>query len=332
MPQDHSAQPPPQDSRPASPKAVAWSWSAAARGAVYALPGGVAALHDPAQGIALAVGVLPAAAMPLPARRRLRLVAVVAGLCVGLPMVLGAVLVQNTWTAVAGVFALAVGTALLAARRPAGGLLMSLCLPMVGAGFSYPDVGQALGLAALMLAGSAYAWVVSLAWPVSAPQNRPAPALPERSAALGYGVRLGLAGAVTAAFGLALAPTHPGWPVAAALLVMRPAPQMQRLRSVGRVLSVLAGGLAALALLHLAPPGWGYGVGAVCTVALAAATRGSRWYIMPAFVTFLVLVMMLLPAPAREQAGFDERLAATLFGVAVAYLFGLAVPRLLGRS
>ena len=67
-----------------------WRWPAALRGALYALPGGLVALHDPGQGLSLAVGVLPAAALGLLPTRRARPMTLVAGLCVGLLMLLQA--------------------------------------------------------------------------------------------------------------------------------------------------------------------------------------------------------------------------------------------------
>jgi hypothetical protein len=39
---------------------------------------------------------------------------------------------------VAGIFVLAVGASLLAARRPHGMIALTLCLPLVAIGFSYP--------------------------------------------------------------------------------------------------------------------------------------------------------------------------------------------------
>ncbi|MBC3842966.1 hypothetical protein GXW82_30705 [Streptacidiphilus sp. 4-A2] len=150
--------------------------------------------------------------------------------------------------------------------------------------------------------------------------------LMDRRVALDYGLRLGECGASAAACGLWLAPTHPGWPVAAALLVMRPAPDMQRLRSVGRVLAVLGGGGAALLLLGAHPPGWGYALICLGVLALAAATQGSRWYVTPAYTSLLVLLLMLHADPAQAHGRFNERVTATLAGVALAYLFGLLLP------
>jgi len=92
------------------------------------------------------------------------------------------------------------------------------------------------------------------------PERQPSAATEETEAppTLGYGLRFGAAGASAAAIGFALGLEHVGWATAACLLVMRPAAEMQRLRSVGRI-------------------------------AAAAATRAGRWYVTPAFTTFLVL-------------------------------------------
>ncbi|MBC3842965.1 hypothetical protein GXW82_30700 [Streptacidiphilus sp. 4-A2] len=145
--------------------AVVWSWPAAGRGVLFAVPSFLVAPHDPGQGLALALGVLPATLVGLPPTRRGRLTILLLGLCVGLPMVLGSALTRSDWLAVPGVFVLAVAAAQLAARRRLGLVVMSLCLPMVGVGLSYRDIAQAAGFALLILCGSVYAWMLALAWP-----------------------------------------------------------------------------------------------------------------------------------------------------------------------
>ena len=119
---------------------------------------------------------------------------------------------------------------------------------------------------------------------------------------------------------------HVGWATAAAMLVMRPSADMQRLRSVGRVVSVVVGALAAagLALLTTAPV-W-YSVAILLVLAGVAATRPSRWYVTPAFTTFIAISMLLYSNPSDAQARFNERVGETLLGVAFAYFFGLLVP------
>ena len=114
---------------------------------------------------------------------------------------------------------------------------------------------------------------------------------------------------------------------------MRPSEEMQKLRSVGHVVSVVAGALAAVAFLRASPAlGW-YAVAAVAAIAGAGGTSRSRWYVTATFTTFLVLVMLLYadPSVANEQWRLAERVGETGLGVGLAYLFGLFVPRLVER-
>ena len=217
-------------------------WTLAALGALYAPPAAAVVLNDRSRGLALAVGVLPGAMAGLASTRRARLVVVVLGVSIGVPMLVGGLLAGVPVLAVGAIALLGVAAALLAARSRVGQIAMTVSLPMVGIGLSFSDVGQAAGLAGLMVLGSLFACVVSMLWPEHAPPAPPArpagppPAVPT----IGYGVRLGAAGATAAAIGFVLDLEHVGWACAAALLVMRPAADMQRLRSVGRVLAVTA--------------------------------------------------------------------------------------------
>lgn len=302
---------------------LAWSWTDAARGALYALPPALVALHDPAHGLALAAGALPAAAAGLAPTRRRRLATLVVGIAAGLSIVVGALLAATGWFAVAGMFAVCFGAAVSAARRRLGLLAMMLCAPLIGVGLSEP-VTKSLEAAALIAAGSAYCFLVSLAWPErpAVPAPRRAPMTP--ADAFDYGMRLACAGASATAIGLAWAPTHPGWPPAAALLVMRPAPEMQWLRSQGRLLSVLLGGLAAGMLVRADPPNAGYSLALLAALAAATATQRSRWYVLPAFSTFVVLLLLAAGDPGDVRARFAERMLATVAGVGLAYFFALA--------
>lgn len=198
---------------------------------------------------------------------------------------------------------------------------MTLALPMVGIGLSF-DAAGAAGAAALIAAGGAWAWLVSLAWPEFAPPPRPARA-PGTGPTLAYGVRLGAAGATAAAIGFLLDLGHVGWAVAAALLVMRPGAELQRLRSAGRVLSVLAGALAGIAFMTWDPAAEVFAVVIAATVAAAAGTHPSRWYVTPAFTTFLVFLLFLTDDPDAAAARFGERMGETLLGVAIAAVFSL---------
>jgi fusaric acid resistance family protein len=309
---------------------LAWSWTDAALGATYALPAAVViAVDDPGRGLALTVGVLPAAIVGLAPTRRARLIVVVSGVVIGVPMLLGGLLSGIPVLAVAAIALLGVGSALLAARSRVGTIAMTLALPMVGVGLSYDDVGEVAGLAGLFVAGSAFAWLVSLAWPERLPEPRP-PTLPTPPT-LDYGIRLGVAGATAAAIGFLLDLDHVGWATAAALLVMRPAVEMQRLRSVGRLIAVTVGALAAVALVHADPSGGWYAAAAVATIAGAAGTHRSRWYVTAAFTTFLVFLLLLHADPQDAASRFNERVLETVLGVGIAYAYGLLLPALRER-
>ncbi len=303
---------------------LSWDWVDAALGASYALPAALVALDDPARGLALAVGVLPAAILGLPAKRRGRLALIALGVLTGVPMLVGGILAGVPVVAVIAIGLLGVGAALLAARSRVGQIAMVLSLPMVAVGLSYSDVGKAAGLAALMVAGSIFACAVSMLWPE---RQRPPERPPATAPTLEYGIRLGAAGASAAAIGFILGLEHVGWACAAALLVMRPAADMQRLRSVGRILAVAVGALLAVWFVRLQPDAGGYALAALAAVAAAAGTHRSRWYVTAGFTTFLVFLLLLHSDPGSADSRFAERLLETALGVGIAYLFGLALPR-----
>ena len=292
-------------------------------GALYALPAAVVVLDDRSRGLALAVGVLPAAIIGLAPTRRGRLATVALGASIGVPMFVGGLLSGVPLIAVASIAILGVTSALLAARSRLGQIVMTLSLPMVGIGLSYDDVATAAGLAALMVVGALFACLVSMLWPeqpVARAADRSAPTGPT----IGYGIRLGLTGATAAAIGFALDLEHVGWACAAGLLVMRPAAEMQRLRSTGRIVAVTCGALAGVALARMSPPAAAYSVAVIAAVAGAAGTRPSRWYVTPAFTTFLVFLLLLYAHPETAASRFGERVLETLLGVGIASVYALA--------
>ena len=177
-----------------------------------------------------------------------------------------------------------------------------------------------------MIAGSLYAFAVSLLWPpsVAVPPSVAAPPPPT----LLFGLRLGFAGATAAAIGFALDLDHVGWAATAAMLVIRPAREMQQLRSVGRLVSVVIGALAGVALARLGPASAVYSLVILVTVGVVAATNRSRWYITPAFTTFIVFLLLLHSNPGTAAERFGERVTETFLGVAIVYLFGVALPTL----
>jgi hypothetical protein len=251
----------------------------------------------------------------------------------GASMLVGAVLAVWPPLAVVGIFVLAVLAARAAVGRALGGIALSLCLPLVGIGFSFSDVGTAAGLALVIVIGSAYALVISLLWPAGHPVDVPRVFVPPVKAMMvRFGYLAGATGAICAAAGFALDLEHVGWAPGAALLVMRPAPRMQEDRSVARIVDVVVGAAVAIVLVTLGAPAWVYSIAITVAVVCVTATAGSRWYVVPAFTTFLVFVMLLVDSPHDAQARFWERALETAFGVAVAAAVGLLGPRLLDRG
>ena len=174
--------------------------------------------------------------------------------------------------------------AVLAARAAAGHALgaiaLSLCLPLVGIGFSFTDVGTAAGLALVIVLGSAYGLVISLLWPAGhAIRLSSVFVPPPRAMMVRFGYLAGAAGAVCAAVGFALDLEHVGWATGAALLVMRPAPRLQEDRSIARVVDVVVGASVAIALVTGGAPAWAYSVAIAVAVVCVTATAGSRWYV-----------------------------------------------------
>lgn len=66
---------------------MAWRWSAALPGALFAIPAAIVTLRDPSVGLALAYGAVPAAAVGITPTRGSRHVIVVVGACIGLSLV-----------------------------------------------------------------------------------------------------------------------------------------------------------------------------------------------------------------------------------------------------
>lgn len=308
---------------------VVWSWPALTRGVLLGSPAAVVTASDLQLGAVLAIGVLPVAAIPLAPLRRGRIQAGLVGLVAAMSLLMGGVLAQWPTLAVTGILVMAPLAAHLSVGRPAALLTLTLALPLMAVGFSYPGISAAAPLAAALGLGAAYATAVSLLWPPqTAEPATPPPALP-RDTMLRYGYAAGVAGAGCAAVGFTLHLEHVGWAPAAALLVMRPVPAIQRLRSLDRVLDVVVGAAAAIAMTTLEAPDWLYALVVLAGVAAATATAGSRWYLLPALTTYLAFVLLLYDEPGGGSDRFWERVLETVLGVGAAAVFGLLLPALM---
>jgi hypothetical protein len=305
---------------------IAWHWTYFLLGAVYAIPAMTVLPFNATAGLALAVGVLPVAAFPLPATRRARRTVPVVGALSALGFVLGSLLTQVPPLAVVAMFGLAFGGVMWARRGRAGALVLALVLPLTGIALSYEDFAQGASIALLVLGGSLYGWVIGSLWPERTPLIPPRPQEATRREAVVYGILLGLAAACAAAIGYALSLEHVGWATGAALLVMRPTRQQLLLRSVGRATSVVLGALCAAVFAALPLPTSVTVIAVGAVLASLSATQGSRWYVAGAFTTFLALTLILQDASELPGARFAERTLETAIGVGLALLFGVVIP------
>jgi hypothetical protein len=314
-------------------RALVWSWGDALRCGICTIPAAlVVASGHVSEGLGCAIGILPAGIVGMAPTRRGRLKVPVVGALFALSVILGSLLSRNSVLAVVGIFFVGFGSALLASRRRVGTVAMTLCAPVAAIGLSYSDLGNAAGIAALMLAGSVWSYAVFMLWPEQSVSKaaQPIVLLPEKFAR-SYAVLLGLAAASCAAVGEAIHTDHVGWATAAAMFVMRPSAEMQQLRSVGRVASVFLGAFAAVAFLRANPSLAAVAMATVVSIVALGATHESRWYVTPLFGTFLVLTLLLYSdaTTATEKWRFNERVGETVLGVGFAYLYGLLIPQLI---
>jgi uncharacterized membrane protein YccC len=280
-------------------------------------------------GIPLAIGVLPAAILPVPARRRDRVLIFALGVVAGFSMLVGGIVSPLPTVAVALVLGVLVVLAAAAARAvPAGRIVLTLGVPLVAVGLSYDDLATSAGAFLVLSAGALYAWLVALALPARDPGPRPAPPVPPT---LGYGLRLGAAAAIAYLITGTLGYDHPGWAPAACLLVARPELDLLQSRGITRVVSVVVGATVAGAVINLDVAPIGYAILIAAALGAASGTIGSRWYITSAFSTFLVFLTMLAGQPEALATTFDLRVSETILGVALAYLFVWLLPTLAER-
>ncbi len=309
---------------------LSWRWSRFGLGLLFAAPAMLVAPFHPTLGVALGIGVIPAAAFGLPPRRRARAIIPVVGTLSALGLLLGALLAEWPVVAVLAVLGLAIVASLNAPRGRLGQLILVLVLPMTGIGLSFSWSSVTGGFAACIVAGSVYAWMVSLLWPEREERARAASPVPRGRALLVYGILLGMAAALAATIGFVLDLEHVGWATGAALLVMRPVRGQLISRSIGRAASVLIGAFAAAGLAVLAPGGLVTGLVVGAVIGATCAIQESRWYVVPGFTTFLALTLIMSTSPEPPGARFAERAVETLLGVGLALLFGAVLPSVVG--
>lgn len=315
-------------------RGITWTGADALHAALSVVPAvALAAGGNVAGGAAAAVGVLPVGLVGITALRRSRVEAIGIGVLFAAGVVAGSELARTAVTAVAAMAVLPYLCSLLAASRPLGRLMLVMILPSLSVGLSLQPPSHSFGLAAIIAAGSVWSGLLALAWPErEAPAPPAAPPMP-MAAARRYGLLLGATAGTATMIGELLHVDHLGWAATAALLVMRPQPDLLKVRGVGRIGATLTGALLAHLMLGLHTPVALYAVAIAAATVAAVATRTSRWYLTSGSTGFLVLVLSLYghASQAEIRHTFWARVSETLLGVALAYLFGVLVPLALSR-
>jgi hypothetical protein len=316
-----------------------WSWRDASFGAVIAGVGiAVIVTGHVEMGLPMLMGSLPAAVIGLLPTRTQRRNLVILGILFGSFLMLGSLIAQWALIAIPGMFLLAFGGSILASKRRFGMIMLYLCVPLAGVGLSYEGLENSVNVGLLLIIGSIVAFGWSLCFkeykpPIGTPAATANPQLFSNVQAQNYGIRLGLTAAISTAIGFLLGVDHMGWIVGASLFVMRPSEDVHKSRSIWRMISVFLGASAASLLLTLNLPPFVIGSLAGGALIAAAATHRSRRYITPIFSTFLVFWLLLYTDPTYANIAyrFNERILETLIGIGIAFVFGIAIPKLISR-
>ena len=140
---------------------LVWDWSSAVLGVAYSVPADVAMPFNVLNGLALAFGVVPAGVVGLAPSRPQRIRVVLLGTCMGVPIWFGSLLAGQPWLAVPAIWLLAIAAAVISTRSPLGPIVLNMSVAMVGIGLSL-DANTGAALMGLIVAGSVFAWGVSL--------------------------------------------------------------------------------------------------------------------------------------------------------------------------
>ena len=312
-------------------RAISWNWSEALRGTICALPAAVVLLAINVNvGIVFAIGVLPVALMGVLPSNKQRLQALLLGIAFAVVYFLGTLVSQVPLVAVVALFGAAYGGVMLASEKPIGRAVLGLMLPALAVGLSSAPA-QGLSVSLVMLVGALWATVVTMFWPEHGASAGQPPPTPDRHRTRTYALLLASAASLALLLGYAFDFRHLGWAPAAVVLVMRPQPDLLTSRGIGRVLATLAGVVFAWLVVRYQLPEPLLGVLVVGIIAAILATRTSRWYVTSAGTATLVILLIGASAPNVLGYTLTERLRDTLLGVALAYVFGVAVPLVLKR-
>jgi hypothetical protein len=246
----------------------------------------------------------------------------------------GCVVGQWPVLAVAALAGLAYTGVIASVRRPVVRVAPAVLVPAFALGMNEP-VPDGFRLAAVFLAGGAWATVVAWCWrEASAPTRAPAPIgrpSDAKRAPRSYAICFAAAASLGLAIGYLLDVAHVAWAAAAAIFIMRPDPGLAASRAVGRVLATFAGVLLGALVYHRGPAEAALAMIVVATVAAMVAVRSSRWYVTAAGSGLLVLLLSGVSSRQEFSMAFHDRVLETAIGAGLALVFGVGIPRLTAR-
>ena len=154
---------------------ITWSWDAALRGAICALPAvPVIVAVNVSAGICLALGTVLVAFVGVPPKMSMRIRAYLIAVLFAVAYALGSVVGQWPVVAVLALSALAYMSVLIAGQNPRSQLIAMLVVPGFAVGMNEP-VPDGFVIAAMFLLGGLWATFVSIMW-------HPAPGGPDAPA------------------------------------------------------------------------------------------------------------------------------------------------------
>jgi hypothetical protein len=143
-----------------------------------------------------------------------------------------------------------------------------------------------LAIAALMVAGCAWATLVTSCWPrphpptiTPTPPDRAPDPTDARLAAGSYAIGFAATAGIGLALGYLLDLVHVAWAAAAAIFIMRPDPGLLASRAVGRTIATPAGVVAGGLLLRRGPTevAWPWSFGCLAGRSALPLDPGGRW-------------------------------------------------------
>ncbi|WP_088825971.1 FUSC family protein [Listeria goaensis] len=313
-----------------------WNWSNAVLTFISAIPVFlIATLVDMSIGMGMLIGLIPAAITKIAPTRRGRVSILIMGAVIALSVLIGALLKSyfGIVGATVSMGAFAYLSAMFAASKKGVPAFMFFITPVIGIGLSITDFQAGVSIGLSMVLGSTVACMISLFFKETKGVKKAPAVNPNKVIFKQYAPYFTTAIMLATVIGFYL--DHTGWIVGSVGLVMRPVREMQEMRSVFRIVSVVTG-IVLIYIVMLSNAGNIIIAGAAAMMlVLASGTHESKAYIMPLFMTYIVFSFMMVinnEMNATHWWLLAERILWVSAGVVIAYVFGLLIPKFVNKK